>query len=108
MWDPAHGKPYASAQLELSFGVGVGGLRPVPVQAQQRRSPGVLNDIRITFMESSVEKHAVLDDASRDTNVEVKGQQDLLTLTSPLVLHENQMLCNILQRNISLLSGWLS
>lgn len=21
MWDPAHGKPYASAQLELSFGV---------------------------------------------------------------------------------------
>lgn len=39
MWDPAHGRPYASAQLALSFGV-KGGLGPVSTQAQYKSSLG--------------------------------------------------------------------
>lgn len=47
-WDPAHGKPYASAQLELSFGVG--GLGPVSTQAPYKWSLRDLNCILIALL----------------------------------------------------------
>lgn len=48
MWDPAHGKPYASAQLALSFGVG--GLGPVSAQAVDKCSLGDLNCFLIMLL----------------------------------------------------------
>lgn len=59
MWDPAHGKPYASAQLELSFGVR--GVEACFHAGTAKMEPGSLELYPYHFfIESSVEKHAAL------------------------------------------------
>lgn len=94
-WDSAHGKPYASAQLPLSFGVGGVGARFHTCTVQIE--PGRLELYPYhTFIESSEEKDAVShsgfvkeqDVALHDINTEVKGQagspprSDIIGVTS--------------------------
>lgn len=85
MWDPAHGKPYASAQLALSFGVG--GLGPVSAQPLYKWSLRDLNCILIALLLSHQRRRMLLPQLgfrrgtrrrrTRWTDAEVKGHQDL-------------------------------
>lgn len=114
-WDPAHGKPYASAQLELSFGVEEGGWglflhRLCRDGAWETWAVSLSLFYRVISGETCCTHSGFVeqqDVALCDANAEVKGHQDLFHLTSLMSLCEDRVLCNILQSRISLLSGWL-
>ena len=91
MWDPAHGKPYASAQLALSFGVG--GLGPVSTQAVDKCSLGDLNCFFIMLLLSHHRGMLFRTGFCQGTRccfslTEVKCQRELLSLS----LSENWMI----------------